>query len=112
MPKLLYEKRDRVAWLTLNRPEAKNAIDPELHKLLWEAWEDYAADDSLDVAILTGSGDAFCAGADLKTYIPPLFDPPRTPDSRSARSAATARASTSAPRRAHGEAPRRTRSSR
>jgi enoyl-CoA hydratase/carnithine racemase len=77
--KLLYEKRDRIAYLTLNRPEAKNAIDPELHALLWEAWEDFAADDALDVAILTGAGDAFCAGADLKTFIPPLMDPPMTP---------------------------------
>jgi enoyl-CoA hydratase/carnithine racemase len=72
--KLLYEKRDRIAYLTLNRPEAKNAIDPELHQLLWDAWEDFRDDDALDVAILTGSGDAFCAGADLKTYIPPLMD--------------------------------------
>jgi enoyl-CoA hydratase/carnithine racemase len=77
--KLLYEKRGRIAYLTLNRPEAKNAIDPELHQLLWDAWEDFAADNALDVAILTGSGDSFCAGADLKTYIPPLVDPPMTP---------------------------------
>ena len=73
MPKLLVEKRDRIAYLTLNRPEAKNAIDPELHELLWEAWEDFRDDDSVDVAILTGAGDAFCAGADLKTYIPPII---------------------------------------
>ena len=73
MSKLLYEKRDRIAYLTLNRPEAKNAIDPELHRLLWEAWEDFAADDALDVAILTGTGDAFSAGADLKAYIPPII---------------------------------------
>src|SRR6186997_3189857 len=72
MPKLLYEKRDRVAYLTINRPDAKNAIDPETHQLLWEAWEDFAEDDSVDVAILTGAGDAFCAGADLKEYIPPI----------------------------------------
>jgi enoyl-CoA hydratase/carnithine racemase len=74
MPKLLYEKRDRIAYLTLNRPEAKNAIDPDLHGLLWEAWEDFAGDDSVDVAILTGAGDAFSAGADLKTYIPPIIE--------------------------------------
>jgi enoyl-CoA hydratase/carnithine racemase len=73
LPKLIYEKRDRVAYLTLNRPEAKNAIDPELHGLLCEAWADFRDDDSLDLAILTGSGDAFCAGADLKTYIPPII---------------------------------------
>ncbi|HYZ30541.1 MAG TPA: enoyl-CoA hydratase/isomerase family protein [Thermoleophilaceae bacterium] len=74
MTKLLYEKRERIAYLTLNRPDAKNAIDPELHQLLWGAWEDFRDDDSVDVAILTGAGDAFCAGADLKTYIPPLMD--------------------------------------
>jgi enoyl-CoA hydratase/carnithine racemase len=71
MPKVLYEKADRIARVTLNRPEARNAIDPETHELLWGTWEDFAADDSVDVAILTGSGDAFCAGADLKTFIPP-----------------------------------------
>ena len=72
MSKLLYEKHDRIAYLTINRPDAKNAIDPETHQLLWEAWEDFRDDDSVDVAILTGAGDAFCAGADLKTYIPPI----------------------------------------
>src|SRR5918996_5457268 len=69
--KVIYEKRDRIAFVTLNRPEAKNAIDPETHELLWRTWEDFASDDSVDVAILTGAGDAFCAGADLKTFIPP-----------------------------------------
>jgi enoyl-CoA hydratase/carnithine racemase len=72
--KVLYEKRDRIAYVTLNRPEAKNAIDPETHELLWSTWEDFAADDALDVAILTGAGDAFCAGADLKTFIPPWIE--------------------------------------
>src|SRR5438067_4677779 len=70
MPKVIYEKRDRIAYVTLNRPEAKHAIDWETHHLLWETWEDFAADDGVDVAILTGAGDAFCAGADLKTFIP------------------------------------------
>src|SRR4051812_50065362 len=79
MPKLLYEKRDRIAYLTINRPEARNAIDPDVHRLMIEAWADFRDDDSVDVAILTGSGDAFCAGADLKTYIPPWIDPPATP---------------------------------
>jgi enoyl-CoA hydratase/carnithine racemase len=74
VPKVLYEKRDRIAYVTLNRPDAKNAIDPETHELLWETWEDFRDDDSLDVAIMTGSGDAFCAGADLKTYIPPIIE--------------------------------------
>jgi enoyl-CoA hydratase/carnithine racemase len=73
MSKLLYEKRDRIAHLTINRPEARNAIDPDVHQLMVEAWADFRDDDSVDVAILTGTGDAFCAGADLKTYIPPII---------------------------------------
>ena len=72
--KVLYEKRDRIAYVTINRPEARNAIDPETHQLLWRTWEDFRDDDAVDVAILTGAGDAFCAGADLKTYIPPIME--------------------------------------
>ncbi|MGH2990199.1 MAG: enoyl-CoA hydratase/isomerase family protein [Solirubrobacterales bacterium] len=71
MDKLLYEKRDRIAYVTINRPEAKNAIDPDVHRLMIETWADFRDDDAVNVAILTGAGDAFCAGADLKTYIPP-----------------------------------------
>jgi enoyl-CoA hydratase/carnithine racemase len=74
LPPVLYEKRDRVAYVTINRPEAKNAIDPETHELLWLTWEDFRDDEALDVAILTGTGDAFSAGADLKTFIPPVIE--------------------------------------
>ena len=74
MPKVLYEKRDRIAYVTLNRPDAHNAIDPDVHALLVEIWSDFRDDDAVDVAILTGAGDAFCAGADLKTYIPPIIE--------------------------------------
>src|SRR5215216_1810268 len=73
MPKVLYEKRDRIAYMTINRPEARNAIDPDVHRLMIETWADFRDDDSVDVAILTGEGEAFCAGADLKTYIPPII---------------------------------------
>src|SRR5689334_18942055 len=77
---VLYEKRDRIAYVTINRPEARNAVSPEVHRAMIAAWADFAADDSLDVAILTGTGEAFCAGADLKEYIPPIVgsaDPAR-----------------------------------
>jgi enoyl-CoA hydratase/carnithine racemase len=74
MPKVIYEKSDRIARVTINRPEARNAIDPETHELLWAVWEDFAGDDSVDVAIFTGAGEAFSAGADLKTYIPPIIE--------------------------------------
>ena len=74
MTKVLYEKRDRIAWVTINRPEARNAVDPDVHRLMIETWTDFADDDSVDVAVLTGAGEAFCAGADLKTYIPPIVE--------------------------------------
>jgi enoyl-CoA hydratase/carnithine racemase len=73
MSKVTYEKRDRIAYVTINRPEARNAIDPDVHGLMIEAWAEFRDDDSVDVAILTGAGEAFCAGADLKTYIPPII---------------------------------------
>jgi enoyl-CoA hydratase/carnithine racemase len=74
MSKVLYEKRDRIAYITINRPEARNAIDPDVHRLMIETCADFRDDDSVDVAILTGAGEAFCAGADLKTYIPPIIE--------------------------------------
>jgi enoyl-CoA hydratase/carnithine racemase len=74
--KLIYEKRDRIAYVTINRPEARNAIDPDVHRLMVEAWADFRDDESVDVAILTGAGEAFSAGADLKTYIPRHFVDP------------------------------------
>ena len=70
MATILYEKRGKVAYITLNRPEARNALDDEMNGELRAAWHDFAADDAVHVAVLTGSGRAFCAGADLKTFIP------------------------------------------
>lgn len=70
MSKVLHEKRDRIAYITLNRPETLNAVDDELDGALWKAWADFDADESVDVAILTGAGKAFCSGADLNTWLP------------------------------------------
>lgn len=62
------EKRERIAILTINRPEAMNALDPETSRALTEAWIEFRDDAEVWVAILTGAGDkSFCAGADLKT---------------------------------------------
>jgi enoyl-CoA hydratase len=66
----LYEKRNRIGYITLNRPEALNALDDELNAELWDVWRDFNDDPSMEVAILTGAGKAFCSGADLKTFIP------------------------------------------
>jgi enoyl-CoA hydratase/carnithine racemase len=65
-----YERRDRIALITLNRPGSRNAIDIATHHALCEAWRAFAGDESLDVAILTGAGSAFCAGADLSDFVP------------------------------------------
>ena len=70
MGKVVYEKKDRIAYVALNRPEALNALDEELNKELWDIWGDFSNDPAVDVAILSGKGKAFCAGADLKTYLP------------------------------------------
>jgi len=79
MADLLYEKRDGIAILTLNRPDHRNAFSPEMMVLLAEAWVDFRDDDSLRVAILTGAGDAaFCAGGDLSKLMP-LFTGAREP---------------------------------
>jgi enoyl-CoA hydratase/carnithine racemase len=74
MSRVLYEKRDRIAYVTFNRPEVKNAVDPEMQERLVETWTDFRDDDAVDVAIVTGAGDAFCAGADLKTFIPRFME--------------------------------------
>jgi len=64
---VIYEKRDHVAYVTLNRPERMNALDAHSHAELIEIFDDFAADDDAWVAIITGAGDrAFCAGNDLK----------------------------------------------
>jgi enoyl-CoA hydratase/carnithine racemase len=66
MPDLLYEKRDHVAVFTMNRPERLNALGGTMMSDLAEALADFNADPEMRAGILTGSGRAFSAGADLK----------------------------------------------
>jgi enoyl-CoA hydratase/carnithine racemase len=64
---LQYEVVDRIAWVTINRPEARNALDAPVRAGLFAAVERFNADDDARVLVLTGAGDrAFSAGADLK----------------------------------------------
>lgn len=63
-----YERDGRIVRLTLDRPERFNAIDDEMPRELREAVERADADDGVHVIVLTGAGDAFCSGYDLKTY--------------------------------------------
>ncbi|MDH6140203.1 MULTISPECIES: enoyl-CoA-hydratase DpgD [Kitasatospora] len=67
LTRIRYEKRDRVAHVTLDRPERRNAMDLRMHEELAYVWDDFEADDDLWLAVLTGAGDrAFSAGQDLR----------------------------------------------
>jgi enoyl-CoA hydratase/carnithine racemase len=64
---VVWDVRGHVVVITLDRPEALNAIDPEMHQALVNAWTRFRDDDDLRVAVVTGAGDrAFSAGVDLK----------------------------------------------
>lgn len=64
---IVVEKKGKVAWVTLNRPEARNALSRDVNLRLSEIAYDLDHDDYVDAIVITGAGDkAFCAGADLK----------------------------------------------
>jgi len=89
---ILYEAKDKIATITLNRPDRMNAWTPIMERDVRHAMETAAADDNVRVIVLTGAGRAFCAGADmdaLKTLDPddikraatlPPFDMNRGPN--------------------------------
>jgi len=80
MEKVVQERRDHVALVTINRPEVRNAIDPETACRLADAFTQLRDDDEARVVIVTGAGpDAFCAGADLGRLIP-LLSGERAPE--------------------------------
>ena len=60
------ERHGRVQVVTLDRPTARNAVHPRMAQALFDVFRDFDSDGAFDVAILTGSGGAFCAGFDLK----------------------------------------------
>lgn len=66
-PRVRYEKRDHVAYVTLDRPEVLNAMDLRTHEELAAIWDDVEADERVRVAVLAGAGDrAFSVGQDLR----------------------------------------------
>lgn len=66
-PLVKVERKDRITVITINRPEARNALNAEAQRQMDAAFNDFAADDSQWVAIVTAAGDrAFCAGHDLR----------------------------------------------
>src|SRR5262245_54195458 len=68
MSSLLYEVKDRIAFLTLNRPERLNAINVDTGRLIREAVQKANDDDAVHVIVLGGAGRAFCSGYDLKDF--------------------------------------------
>jgi len=73
MAVLEYKKEGKIATFTINRPEAYNAVDPEVAEEFSRALIDFRDDDSLWVGIVTGAGNkAFCAGADIRSMLPYL----------------------------------------
>jgi enoyl-CoA hydratase/carnithine racemase len=62
----LYEKAGHVVTITMNRPDKKNAINGQMREELRQCWAKYRDDDDAWVAILTGAGEAFCSGGDLR----------------------------------------------
>ena len=62
---VLFEKKDGIAKITLNRPDRLNAVTPELSARLKENIDDACKDDEIKVIVITGAGRGFCAGADM-----------------------------------------------
>jgi enoyl-CoA hydratase len=67
-PTVLIEERGPVCLVTLNRPEALNASNPELHRAMARIWRHLAEQPQLRAVVLTGAGRAFCAGGDIELF--------------------------------------------
>src|SRR5215468_4470515 len=65
---VLIEKQDGITWLIMNRPDKRNAMSAQLHLDMDDALAELAVDPQTQVLVLTGAGEAFCAGQDIKLY--------------------------------------------
>ena len=80
MAAIEFEHSNHIATVTINRPEARNAMNPEVFVRLYDAFHEIESNNDIRVAIITGTGDkAFCAGADLGRLIP-LMNGARQPE--------------------------------
>ena len=70
----LFEVRDAVAWITLNRPERLNALTFEVYRELTDTFRALGAVDEVRAVVITGAGRAFCSGGDVREIIGPLFE--------------------------------------
>jgi enoyl-CoA hydratase len=69
MPEAIVEREGHTLIVTMNRPEARNALSGEMMDIMSQAWDEVNANPDIRVAILTGAGGHFCAGADLKGFM-------------------------------------------
>ena len=73
---VLIEREGGVTWLIMNRPEKRNAMSPQMHIEMDDALTELAVDSRTEVLVLTGAGEAFCAGQDIKLYFRANDDAP------------------------------------
>jgi trans-feruloyl-CoA hydratase/vanillin synthase len=77
---ILVEKRDGVTTLRLNRPEKRNAMNPQLHREMYDALSELQFDPETHVLVITGNKESFCAGQDMKETFLALEGKPRERD--------------------------------
>jgi trans-feruloyl-CoA hydratase/vanillin synthase len=65
---ILVENHDGITWVTFNRPDKRNAMSPQLHLDMDDVLDELATDDDTEVLVITGAGQAFSAGQDIKLY--------------------------------------------
>jgi trans-feruloyl-CoA hydratase/vanillin synthase len=73
---VLVERQDGIAWVTWNRPEKRNAMNPTLHFEMVDVLTELESDPETSVLVLTGAGNSWCAGQDLREYFRGLDDKP------------------------------------
>ncbi len=66
---ILYEQREQAAWIHLNRPKDMNSLNTAMVRELHEALNQAKSEEGIRVIVLSGKGKAFCAGADLKSFL-------------------------------------------
>jgi trans-feruloyl-CoA hydratase/vanillin synthase len=70
------EREGGITWVVLNRPEKRNAMNPTMHYEMLEVWDELEFDEATKIVVLTGAGDSWCAGQDLKESFLDTADDP------------------------------------
>ncbi len=65
---IIYERKDKIAYITLNRPDSLNALNRQMFRELEQVWQQFNKDDEACVAIVTGAGKSICVGVDVKAW--------------------------------------------